>query len=387
VDPQITILVPTRERCDVLGPCLKTLTAQDYGRLRIVVSDNASQDGTRDLVMSIADKRVSYLRTPGRMGMSEHWEWALGQIRSDWIGIVGDDDGLVPTCISRVAEIARGEQVGGIWVQRAVYRWPSARFPGSPASLTFRTSTGTRFFEAGERLRAALECRCPIGEVPMLYTGGWFRQSAIDAARGPDGLFYRSACPDLYSAVTLSRTTSECAEVLDPIAITGLSWHSHGMSAKRGEGNSEVTPASAFLRENAHPWHESMPLRRDGLISKNPLGLLLESVLQAEHLFPQDEVDWGCSIARMLEAGWASGVISDPMELEWTRRLAKRHGVCWPAAALRAGVSRLRHVVDPMNLASKLQARARLVAVSGHGMDDVHHAARYLANGGRKPLT
>src|SRR2546421_723250 len=46
-NPKITVIIPTRERCDVLGKTLATVVAQDYEAIEILVSDNFSADETR----------------------------------------------------------------------------------------------------------------------------------------------------------------------------------------------------------------------------------------------------------------------------------------------------------------------------------------------------
>ena len=72
------VIVPTRERADVLLHCLRTIVAQDYERLKIIVSDNFSQDHTEEIVRSFRDERISYLNTGARLSMSHNWEFALG---------------------------------------------------------------------------------------------------------------------------------------------------------------------------------------------------------------------------------------------------------------------------------------------------------------------
>jgi len=68
--PKFTVIVPTRERADVLGPALKTVVEQDYDNLRILVSDNFSNDSTRDMVESFRDPRIIYINTGKRLSMS-----------------------------------------------------------------------------------------------------------------------------------------------------------------------------------------------------------------------------------------------------------------------------------------------------------------------------
>jgi glycosyltransferase involved in cell wall biosynthesis len=52
--PDISVIVPVRDRAGVIGPCLDSILASDYpaDRLEVVVVDNASSDGTADVLRS-----------------------------------------------------------------------------------------------------------------------------------------------------------------------------------------------------------------------------------------------------------------------------------------------------------------------------------------------
>ena len=91
-DPKITVIIPTRERCDVLEKSLQTVTTQDYDNLQIIVSDNFSNDGTEDIVRSTHDSRVKYVNTGKRLSMSHNWEFALSHVTEGWVTIIGDDE-------------------------------------------------------------------------------------------------------------------------------------------------------------------------------------------------------------------------------------------------------------------------------------------------------
>jgi glycosyltransferase involved in cell wall biosynthesis len=62
-EPEITVIIPTRERCDVLEESLQTVTAQNYDNLDIIVSDNFSTGDTEDVDRSANDARIKYINT------------------------------------------------------------------------------------------------------------------------------------------------------------------------------------------------------------------------------------------------------------------------------------------------------------------------------------
>lgn len=63
----ISIIIPTCERARYLRHSLAAALAIDDDAIEIVVSDNASTDGTRDLVAGISDPRLKYVNTGGRV--------------------------------------------------------------------------------------------------------------------------------------------------------------------------------------------------------------------------------------------------------------------------------------------------------------------------------
>ncbi len=66
--PTIVVIVPVRDERDNIGPCIESLLRQQYpaDRLRILIVDDDSSDGTLEVVARIAerDPRVSFMRTP-----------------------------------------------------------------------------------------------------------------------------------------------------------------------------------------------------------------------------------------------------------------------------------------------------------------------------------
>ncbi len=87
MSPRLTVIVPTRERHDTLIWALKTCVTQDCDDLEILVSDNASVDETREVVASYDDPRIRYVNPGTRLGMSEHWEFALSHVQEGYVSL------------------------------------------------------------------------------------------------------------------------------------------------------------------------------------------------------------------------------------------------------------------------------------------------------------
>jgi chlorobactene glucosyltransferase len=65
--PEVAVIVPARDERENIGPCVKSLMDQDYpsDRLRIVVVDDESRDGTAEIAAAMArqDPRITLLST------------------------------------------------------------------------------------------------------------------------------------------------------------------------------------------------------------------------------------------------------------------------------------------------------------------------------------
>ena len=100
-DNHFTIIVPTRERTDTLRYTIQTILNQTYKNYTVLISDNFSQDGTRDIIDSFTDERIKYINTGKRVSMSHNWEFALAHVERGWVTILGDDDGLLPNSLMK----------------------------------------------------------------------------------------------------------------------------------------------------------------------------------------------------------------------------------------------------------------------------------------------
>ncbi len=63
--PDVTAVVPARDEAASIGACVAALCAQEYpGNFRVIVVDDASTDGTADIVRALDDDRVTVMAAP-----------------------------------------------------------------------------------------------------------------------------------------------------------------------------------------------------------------------------------------------------------------------------------------------------------------------------------
>ncbi len=96
--PRLSILVPTWNAATTVERALDSVLAERVIPLEVVVVDDASTDGTADLVAAIAerDPRVVLLRLPANGGVSNARNRGLELVRGEWLAFLDADDLLLP---------------------------------------------------------------------------------------------------------------------------------------------------------------------------------------------------------------------------------------------------------------------------------------------------
>lgn len=97
MNPILSVIIPTYNRLDLvkilLNNVIQTLDKCDF-EYEIVVSDNASVDGTQEYFLQNPHKRVRYFRIDKNIGCSRSVTNALNQVKGEFIYCVLDDDDI-----------------------------------------------------------------------------------------------------------------------------------------------------------------------------------------------------------------------------------------------------------------------------------------------------
>src|SRR4051812_3353238 len=94
--PRVTVVIPTRNRADLLRQSIESVLAQSDPRFVLVVADNASDDHTTEVVESFADPRIRYVRREADIGFAANFERSLHDLETDYVTMLPDDDLMRP---------------------------------------------------------------------------------------------------------------------------------------------------------------------------------------------------------------------------------------------------------------------------------------------------
>jgi glycosyltransferase involved in cell wall biosynthesis len=185
---KFTVIVPTRERSDTLVHCLRTLVTQDYGNAVFIVSDNFSQDNTKEVVESFKDPRILYINTGKRISMSHNWEHALSHVNSGWVMFIGDDDGLLPEALTTLNKVILESKCQALTTESCIFKWPGHFLSWPKGELTVPLISDKLYtlMNSQGMLLKVLTGRATYPELPWLYNGGAASIDLINKLRSQD---------------------------------------------------------------------------------------------------------------------------------------------------------------------------------------------------------
>lgn len=360
--PLLTIVIPTRDRASYLAASVATAVQSHDAPIEIIVLDNASVDCTPEVAAGITDKRVIYSRSEQRLSMRDNFERGLALARGDYIGFIGDDDGILGGTPATVHKIFENPNVEAIAAARAHYYWPDLIGSRRDSALLPR-GNGLELRDSRVELRNLLYTS-DYYRLPCVYHG-FVRRSLID--RTSKERFFLSSQVDIYSAIALSMAGVTYAYSRAPLVINGGSSRSNGAS-HFGGGTSE----------ERLQWKQEDDLGfLPGFDNHATVGVLIvESALryaaafgvELTDIFTQKSIDWTMAreraarerLARPLdafdqaEAAAGSNRIAVPQEGALSRfvRLARSFAMTMPLDAKARGVKDVKQAADLLHLLS-----------------------------------
>lgn len=283
---KFTILIPTRERSDTLYHTIRACLNQTYKNLEIIVSDNFSQDNTKQVVMSFNDSRLRYVNTGKRMSMSENFDFALSHTSDGYVMFIGDDDGIVPNSLEYVNDVINKTECAAIVSHNAFYTWPQ---PSKVSNLYWSAKKGYEVRSSKEWIQKYLSFRMQYTfDLPGAYCG-FVKRSLFDTLM-VNGSFFNSATPDAYSAIAIAFTTDKYVYSHTPFAIHGSSAKSNGAAYLSKAENEDGEEVKLFFKENTIPFHQGI------VMTKAFRACSLDAFLQFSDKFPQltkdIKIDW-----------------------------------------------------------------------------------------------
>ena len=105
--PRLTIGLPIYNGEQLLPQAIESLLTQKYDDFEVVISDNASVDGTPELCAAYAaqDPRIRYVRNERNLGSIPNFNRLVGLARGEYFKWAAHDDWCEPEFVGRCVEV------------------------------------------------------------------------------------------------------------------------------------------------------------------------------------------------------------------------------------------------------------------------------------------
>lgn len=232
---KFSVLLPTRNRLDLLSRAIETVRRQDYDNWEIIVSDNFSEEDVAGYIQSLGDSRIKYFRTDRFIPVTDNWNNAIDKIEGDYIIMLGDDDCLMKGYFSTLSGlIDKFDSPDFIYTNAFLYAYPNV-MPGDPDGF-LRTYSRREIFQSAkepfwlEKNKAMALVQHSLNFRVMF---DYNMQFSLVSRRLVEkmkryGSFYQSPYPDYYASNAMMLKAKRILVVPQPLVAIGISPKSFG---------------------------------------------------------------------------------------------------------------------------------------------------------------
>jgi glycosyltransferase involved in cell wall biosynthesis len=232
--PLFSILLPTRDRLDLLRQAVETVRRQDVRDWEIVISDNASAADVAGFVASLEEPRIHYLRQPAPVPVTANWNRALEGSSGDWVLTLGDDDGLLPGSLGQISVLIDRFAPDAIYANAWAFTYPGVLAEAPNGAL--RPYGYSSFFSGKPdpyvlpRAKAELLVRRSADfEMDVTFNmQHTFVERSLIRRLSADGPFFRSPYPDFYATNAIFLGARRLVVCPARLVVVGLSTRSFG---------------------------------------------------------------------------------------------------------------------------------------------------------------
>ncbi|HEX9953716.1 MAG TPA: glycosyltransferase family A protein [Allosphingosinicella sp.] len=119
--PAVSVILPVHNGIPYVEESARSILAQSFTNLELVIGDDGSSDGTSEVVRRIAaeDERVRILRRDSPSGLAASANWVVSETRAPLVAVAHADDRAYPDRLSRQVAVLSADPtihlVGTLW--------------------------------------------------------------------------------------------------------------------------------------------------------------------------------------------------------------------------------------------------------------------------------
>ncbi|MEK7846443.1 MAG: glycosyltransferase family 2 protein [Nitrospinota bacterium] len=112
---KVSVIIPTYNRAHLLGRAIESVLEQTFQDFELIVVDDASTDGTGQLIRTFGDKRIRYIQHDMNKGSNASRNTGLRHARGEYVAFLDSDDEWLPEKLEKQLKVfQRGSEKLGL---------------------------------------------------------------------------------------------------------------------------------------------------------------------------------------------------------------------------------------------------------------------------------
>jgi glycosyltransferase involved in cell wall biosynthesis len=130
--PSVSVIIPTCNRAGLVGTAIRSALDQTFRDLEVIAVDDASDDGTAEVLARIVDPRLRFLRQKIRQGAPAARNAGIRSSSGEFVAFLDDDDEWLPEKLEAQVALFRrvGPEVGVVYSSYVVVDRQTGRVVG-----------------------------------------------------------------------------------------------------------------------------------------------------------------------------------------------------------------------------------------------------------------
>lgn len=236
--PKYSLVLPTLNGGATLRLTLPAMLATDRDDVEFVISNNRSDDDTKEVVLDQRDRRITYVEPPERLHHSRHLEFAYTHASGLWQSHLGDDDLVFPSRFAVLDTATAQTEAPLIRGGNLRYYWHDYPNPELANRVDKALFNGVLYEMSGADFAAY-----HLNELVVFGGGSWVvRRDLIATIRERCGYFVSPRHVEFFAMRAAAAAADKVALLSLPIWILGR----HGASS----ANQVLTPKSEQTKKD-----------------------------------------------------------------------------------------------------------------------------------------
>ena len=244
---RFSLVIPTRNRLDLLKFAVTSVLKQEYTDWEVIISDNASSEDIEGYVNSLNEPRIKYSRSEKYLSITESWNRCIDLSTGDYVIMIGDDDILLKNHFQIAHNlIEKYEKPDLIYTNAFLYAYPNV-IPSFPKGV-FQSFGSLHGMPKHERPFWLDEpCKRSLMQETLKFNSIYstnmqhalISRSLLEKTKR-EGKLFHSPYPDIYAMSALLHEADRVLIYPKEVVVIGISIKSHGYFAINGKDQDAV---------------------------------------------------------------------------------------------------------------------------------------------------